>query len=92
MRIERKRIQCAFNFVQCGQAFKNGMAVHRPEVLHSCIYYFMAYDLRTLTSIGAGMPTSRYFANFGDRDIYLAIDTTDSGDCHTDSKYGTCTV
>ena len=28
--------------------------------------------------------------NFDDGDIYLAIDATDSGDCHADSKYGTC--
>ena len=37
-----------------------------------------------------GVQINRYIANFGDRDIHLAIDATDSGDCPTDSKYSTC--
>ena len=38
----------------------------------------------------SGVQISRYIANFGDRDIHLMIDATDSGDCPTDSKYSTC--
>ena len=33
-----------------------------------------------------GVQISRYIANFGDRDIYLPIDATDSDDCHTDTN------
>ena len=32
----------------------------------------------------SGVQISRYIANFGDRDIYLVIDATDSGDCPMD--------
>ena len=42
------------------------------------------------TIILSGVQISRYIANFGDRDIHLAIDATDSGDCPMDSKNSTC--
>ena len=37
------------------------------------------------SSTCTGVQISRYIANFGDRDIHLAIDATDSGDCPTDN-------
>ena len=39
-----------------------------------------------------GVQISRYLANFGDREIYLAIDTTDSGDCHADDTYSSIDI
>ena len=55
-------------------------------------------ELRNITIVYAvrmclvmsGVQISCYIASFGDRDIHLAIDATDSGDCPTDSKYSTC--
>ena len=47
-------------------------------------------NLRVWRADITGVQISRSIANFGDRDIHLAIDATDSGNCPTDSKYSTC--